>query len=83
MHPNTLKTIQECRPKRRGRAKRTAKQASSKAPIIQRRDIPIYRLLSESGLSAIEAQADWLMENIGIEFRSDPVAIEREFAFYL
>ena len=76
MHPNTLKTKHECRPKRRGRAKRTAKQANTQTPIIQRRDIPSYKLLNESALSAIETQADWLMENIGIEFRSDPVAIE-------
>ena len=76
MNPKTLKPFQKKRPQRRGRAKRTAKQSSAETPIIQRRDIPSYGLLNESALSAIETQADWLMENVGVEFRSDQVAIE-------
>ena len=76
MHPEIEKAIPNRRPKRRGRAKRNLKQPNSEISITQSRKIPSYQLLSESALSAIETQADWLMENVGVEFRSDEVAIE-------
>ena len=76
MHSNEQASIDTGRPKRRGRAKRIAKQSSTQTPIMQRRNIPSYQLLSESALGAIEAQADWLMENVGVEFRSDQIAID-------
>ena len=76
MNPNVMKIDKKSRPKRRGRAKRNTKQPVDEIPIIQRRDIPSYKLLNKSGLTAIEKQADWLMENVGVEFRSDQVAIE-------
>ena len=76
MHSTSQKILREDRPKRRGRARRTQTQPSSELPIIQHRSIPSYQLLSETALSKIEAQADWLMENIGVEFRSDKVAVE-------
>ena len=49
---------------------------NSPPPILKARQIPAYNLLGEKSLIAIEQQADWIMENIGIEFRGDPIALE-------
>ncbi|MEL6477469.1 MAG: trimethylamine methyltransferase family protein [Pseudomonadota bacterium] len=54
-----------------GRARRTAP-----APAYIRRAIPFYDFLDEERLCAIEAQADWLIQEIGLEFRGDPQALE-------
>ena len=40
------------------------------------RRIPPYRILSEEGLALIEANADTVLEETGIEFRDDPEALE-------
>jgi trimethylamine--corrinoid protein Co-methyltransferase len=40
------------------------------------RGIPPYRILSEEGLELIEANADTVLEETGIEFRDDPEALE-------
>ncbi len=42
----------------------------------QKRCIPTYELLDESALLAIEQQADWILENCGVEFRGDAVALD-------
>lgn len=39
------------------------------------RKIPAYRLLDDDALAAIEAQADWILAEIGIEFRGDDAAL--------
>ncbi len=39
-----------------------------------RRVIPAYELLDESSLVEIEKQADWILREIGIEFRGDETA---------
>ncbi|MGE0566292.1 MAG: trimethylamine methyltransferase family protein [Pseudolabrys sp.] len=39
------------------------------------RRIPAYQLIDEEGLSAIEAQADWILSEIGVEFRGDETAL--------
>ncbi len=49
--------------------------AAAKSPYINR-NIPIYELLDDAGLSMIETNADLILENIGIEFRNDPAALE-------
>lgn len=59
---------------RRGRAGRQAEAPAVKSP--RSRLIPAYALLRETALLAIEEQADWILENIGIEFRGDKVALE-------
>jgi trimethylamine--corrinoid protein Co-methyltransferase len=58
-------------------AKRAARvaQASQSIPYITRR-IPLYEVLDEEGLALIEANADTILEEIGIEFREDPEALE-------
>ena len=67
--------------KRRARGGATARRASRdggpglQRPFIRRR-IPIYEVLDEEGLSLIEANADRVLEEIGIEFRDDAEALE-------
>jgi trimethylamine--corrinoid protein Co-methyltransferase len=46
-----------------------------KVPFI-RRNIPTYDILSEENLQRIEAVADRILAEIGIEFRDDPAALE-------
>ncbi|MEN0088307.1 MAG: trimethylamine methyltransferase family protein, partial [Pseudomonadota bacterium] len=53
----------------------TARKAATNAPYIQRR-VPYLDYLSEEGLTRIEEQADWLLQEVGIEFRDDPRALE-------
>jgi trimethylamine--corrinoid protein Co-methyltransferase len=62
-------------PHRQGRAARRNGPKLA-APIFQRRLINPFNLLNEQALSAIEKQAEWLLENIGVEFRGDEVALE-------
>jgi len=47
---------------------------TAKNSFITRR-IPPYRILSEEGLALIEANADTVLEETGIEFRDDPEAL--------
>lgn len=59
----------------RGR-KRNQKQPHTSIRVVQNRQIPPYKLLDEDELKALENHADWLLENIGLEFRGDDVAID-------
>jgi trimethylamine---corrinoid protein Co-methyltransferase len=59
---------------RRGRAARQAIVESVAAP--RGRRIPAYALLNDAALSAIEDQADWILHEIGIEFRGDRTALD-------
>ncbi len=43
---------------------------------VQTRHIPHYQLLDDDALEALEDQADWLLEHIGMEFRGDEVSID-------
>src|SRR5579871_4851656 len=56
------------------RASRTAR-ASASVPYITRK-IPYYEVLGEEGLELLERNADTILEEIGIDFRDDPEAIE-------
>src|ERR1700692_4464215 len=58
-------------------AKRAARAARATAsiPYITRK-IPYYEVLTEEGLSLLEHNADTILEEIGIDFRDDPEAIE-------
>ncbi|MFT4728016.1 MAG: trimethylamine--corrinoid protein Co-methyltransferase [Granulosicoccus sp.] len=63
------------RTRRRGRnSPRT--RSNGPEPIIQCRTIPPYQLLDNAALTLLEEQADWILENIGIEFHGDKVAVE-------
>ena len=60
--------------RRRGRDARKAATTSIVSPRI--RTIPAYNLLPEKALIAIEEQADWILENVGVEFRCNEVALD-------
>ena len=66
--------------RRRAGGGRSGRQASRKplaaqAPYIER-NIPYMEILDDAGLELIEHNADTLLEEIGIEFRDDPEALE-------
>src|SRR3979490_75355 len=58
-------------------AKRAARLARSAVwvPYITRK-IPYYEVLDEEGLALMERNADTILEEIGIDFRDDPEALE-------
>ena len=60
---------------RAGRAQRRERE-TPRSPAYIRRQIPFYELLDEEGLVKLEQQADWLIQEIGIEFRGDPEALK-------
>jgi trimethylamine--corrinoid protein Co-methyltransferase len=63
---------------RRGRsARREARSASAPQAAVPyiKRQIPLTELLGEEGLATIEANADTLLEEIGLDFREDEEAI--------
>ena len=76
MDEKTTPTAAGRRPSARD-AKRSARaaQADRGVPYITRK-IPVYEVLGEEGLALIERNADTLLEEIGIEFREDPEALE-------
>ena len=41
-----------------------------------KRALPFFDLLDEEALIKLEAQVDWMLEEVGIAFRDDPVALE-------
>ena len=62
---------------RSGRNRRESRQRDVvQVPAYIQRKIPFYEFLDEKGLVKIEQQADWLMQEIGMEFRDDPKALE-------
>ncbi len=60
---------------RAGRAERRKAGKNMQSPSIVRRRIPVYELLDDESLCAIEDQADWILKEIGIEFRGDEEAL--------
>lgn len=62
---------------RRGRRERgAARPAPTAAPAYVTRNIPFYEMLDEEALVRIEGQADWIIQEVGMEFRDDPVALD-------
>ncbi len=62
---------------RRSRSERsnTANLAScTPSPLIARK-LPFFDPLDEEQITKLEAQVDWILENVGIAFRDDPEAI--------
>ena len=61
-----------------GRSARVARrqaQNSVTTPVVITRKIPTYDLLDEAALQRLEAHADWILREIGIEFRGDDEAL--------
>ncbi|MEM7562109.1 MAG: trimethylamine methyltransferase family protein [Pseudomonadota bacterium] len=63
--------------RRRRSRKRTESPnvSATQAPFIKRKT-PAYDLLGEEAIARIEKQADWLLCEIGIEIREDPIALD-------
>ncbi|MCE2516877.1 MAG: trimethylamine methyltransferase family protein [Alphaproteobacteria bacterium] len=63
--------------RRERNSRRSAADASAPlaSPYIQRR-LPFFDVLNEEELARIDAQVDWMLENIGVAFRDDPVALD-------
>ena len=65
---------------RPGRRRRRFAGAGPRATIgaaQPRRRIPAYELFGEEALCALETQADWILDEIGVEFRGDDEALSR------
>lgn len=62
--------------RKRRTQERAAGNASQTAPAYIRRKIPYFDFLSEEALQAIEDHAEHLMQEVGVEFRDDPAALE-------
>lgn len=65
------------KPTGRSRGGRAAKKQRTEqtAPAYISRKIPFYEFLDEEGLVTLEKQADWLIQEIGLEFRGDDEAL--------
>jgi len=50
-------------------------EVSLRSPYITR-NIPVFELLDDAGLALIETNADRILEEVGIEFRNDPAALQ-------
>ena len=59
-----------------GRRNRSANRAIEVIPAYIKRTIPYYEFLGEESLQQIEQQADWLLQEIGVEFRDDEYALQ-------
>ena len=60
--------------RRSGRGKQR-ERAKIAAPAYIKRQIPYYEFLGEEGLVILEDQADWLIQEIGLEFLGDDEAL--------
>ncbi len=72
-----LLDVRETKP-RCGRAARISKQRlvdGPQAPKVLRRKIPLYELMDEEGLVALEKQVDWILKEIGVEFYNDEESV--------
>ena len=63
---------------RRARASRNRDIASSGVPASPyiRRTIPFFDVLDDTQIEKLEAQVDWILQDVGIAFRDDPEALE-------
>ncbi|HIC79618.1 MAG TPA: trimethylamine methyltransferase [Kiloniellaceae bacterium] len=55
---------------------RTEGSRKEVVPAYVTRRIPHLEYLGEEGLQRLEAQADWLIQDVGLEFRDDPEALD-------
>lgn len=64
--------------RRGGSEARRASRARAQGPQLPyiTRKVPCYSVLDEEGLSIIEGNADTILEEIGIDFRDDPEALQ-------
>ncbi|MGI9508732.1 MAG: trimethylamine methyltransferase family protein [Geminicoccaceae bacterium] len=60
---------------RAGRAARRTAKLTANRPDLFKRHIPAYELLNEESLDQLEAHAEWLLKEIGIDFLGDEEAL--------
>ena len=60
--------------RRRNRGERSQRAVPVAPPYVTRK-IPFFEYMNEEGLVRIEEQADWILQEIGIEFREDSEAL--------
>lgn len=60
---------------RRARRERRTERSSVASPAYATRKIGYFDFLQEEELQRLEDQADWLIQEIGLEFRDDPEAL--------
>ena len=68
--------MSERRSRRRSSRERGTRTSSVAAPAYVKREIPFYAFLNEENIVRIEEQADWIIQEVGLEFREDPIALE-------
>ena len=63
---------------RRSRKSRSnaARQTTAPASPFIKRSLPFFDILDAEKIEALERQVDWLIEDVGIAFRDDPVALD-------
>ena len=63
---------------RRSRKSRSnaARQTTAPASPFIKRSLPFFDILDAEKIEALERQVDWLIEEVGIAFRDDPVALD-------
>lgn len=59
----------------RTRGRKRKERKSVAMPAFVTREIPYFEFLGEEGLVRLEEQADWIIQEIGLEFRDDPEAL--------
>ncbi|WP_170415974.1 trimethylamine methyltransferase family protein [Ruegeria atlantica] len=64
------------RRRRVGRRRLARDVKPSESTPFKGRKIPAYNLLNETALTRIEDQADWILSNVGVEFRGDRTALD-------
>ena len=75
---NVLSAIPPARARQRcGRSARVARRATDAAKMTANfvRKIPAYEPFGDEDLAALEAHADWILQEIGIEFQDDEEAL--------
>lgn len=62
--------------RRRSRSRKAGEVETISAPAYIKRKIPVYELLDEEGLQRLENHAEWILSEIGLEIRGDPIALD-------
>ena len=76
VHVNDRTSTGRQRGSGRRRGGRSRERPQVTAPAFIKREIPFYEFLGEEGIVKLEQQADWIIQEIGLEFRDDPKALE-------
>ena len=62
--------------RRHSRSRNPGEIETTPAPAYIKRRIPVYELLDEEELQRLENHAEWILSEIGLEIRGDPIALD-------